>query len=604
MANISPKLLQKAIHTSRKLALFTTSTAALLLSSSGALAETPVPKGVIVSKDGANFSDSAAVDSWKGINDDGTSTGISVDGPSNGDAMTFGGNFNVKADVPTTVQGINVNGTTPGTLTITQDTTFGSTVTNAGGAQVSLVIDGVIGTLSGTSTNATDHGFDAATNTYTGLGSIIIKGVNGTLIIQSADSGLITILGTIDGSLDSTGNPQGTVEVNTPTIFKAAIGGTTLVDAVVFNNGATVSQAGNISVKTIVRIAQDAGNNASVVSAGAINGPVFFQNPGQLTVSGGITEAVTTAGDGADGGTLTVEGGNVGNIGENGSALTKVNFNNGSANNGITAGDIYATNIIIGKNTTTNVASIVSANSINGAVDFTSPGTLTVSGGITEAVTTTGNGDTGGTLIVNSGDIGNVGADGAALTEVIFNNGNTVSNTDNIYATTVTIGKKGANRAVVNTKTINGAINFAYDDSILIANGLITGNVNFIEDGGLQAVGIKGTVTAANGNGALGTTGSITGAIGTNGGSLKRVGIGVNDGNVVTLGGDVYAQTVDFVDESLGVTNNPIGTIQVAGNLIATIISFGSNASGGTLEFNGTAQQQLSGQIERGETLF
>ena len=97
MANVSPKLLQKAIYTSRKLALFTTSTAALLLSSSGALAETLAPMGVIVSKDDAKFSDSAAVNSCKSINDDGTSTGISVDGPGNGYAMTFGGNFKVNA---------------------------------------------------------------------------------------------------------------------------------------------------------------------------------------------------------------------------------------------------------------------------------------------------------------------------------------------------------------------------------------------------------------------------------------------------------------------------------------------------------------------------
>lgn len=204
------------------------------------------------------------------------------------------------------------------------------------------------------------------------------------------------------------------MEVNTPTIFKAAIGGTTPVDAVVFNNGATVSQAGNISVKTVVRIAQDTGNNASVASAGAINGPVFFQNPGQLTVSGGITEAVTTAGNGADGGTLTIEGGNVGNIGENGGALTKVNFNNGSANNGITAGDVYATNIIIGQNTTTNVASIVSANSINGAVDFTSPGTLAVTKLMTGNATFT----TNGTLILAAGINGDITAAG--------NNGNLV----------------------------------------------------------------------------------------------------------------------------------------------------------------------------------
>lgn len=56
-------------------------------------------------------------------------------------------------------------------------------------------------------------------------------------------------------------------------------------------------------------------------------------------------------------------------------------------------------------------------------MNFTSPGQLVVTGGITEAVTTTGNGDTGGTLIINSGDIEDVGADGAALTAVTFNNG-------------------------------------------------------------------------------------------------------------------------------------------------------------------------------------
>ena len=474
--------------------------------------------------------------------------------------------------VPTTVQGINVNGTTPGTLTITQDTTFGSTVTNAGGTQVSLVTDGVIGTLSGTSTNAADHGFnaDANTNTYTGLGSIVVKGVNGTLKIESADSGQITILGTIDGSLDGTGNPQGTVEVNTPTIFKAAIGGTTPVDVVAFNNGTTVSQAGNISVKTVVRIAQDAGNNASVVFAGAINGPVIFQNPGQLTVSEGITEAVTTAGDGADGGTLSVEGGNVGNIGENGGALTKVNFNNGSANNGITAGDIYATNIIIGQNTTTGVASIVSANSINGAVDFTSPGTLAVTELMTGDATFTTNGKlvlaagidgditavgNNGNLVITGGNIATIIGDvDNALQTVTFNNGSTASETDDIYATTVIIGKNGANPSIADTGEINGAVNFTSPGQLTVTGGIT------------EAV-------TTTGNGDTGGTlivnlGNI-GNVGADGAALTAVTF--NNGDVLSNAGNIYATTVTIGQNATTgeVSQVKTGTINGAVNFVS-----------------------------------
>ena len=65
-------------------------------------------------------------------------------------------------------------------------------------------------------------------------------------------------------------------------------------------------------------------------------------------------------------------------------------------------------------------------------------------------------------------------------------------------------------------------------------------------------------MTAADGNGILATTGNITGSVGANGGSLDTFGVGVNNGNVVTLGGDVYAKNVGFSDRNLG--NNPVGT--------------------------------------------
>lgn len=164
-----------------------------------------------------------------------------------------------------------------------------------------------------------------------------------------------------------------------------------------------------------------------------------------------------------------------------------------------------------------------------------------------------------------------------------------LSNARNIYATTVTIGQNATAGKASQVKT-----------------GKINGAVNFAADAALQALGIKRKVTTADGNGVLATTRNITGSVGANGGSLDTFGVGVNNGNVVTLGGDIYAKNVAFADGNLG--NNPVGIIQVAGNLIATNIKFGQNTttktSGGTLEFNGKAQQQLSGQILQGGTLF
>lgn len=166
MAHISPKLLQKAIHTSRKLALFTASTAALLLSSSGALANV-APNGVIVFSDGAKFSDDDTKNTWHSINDDGTDTGVAFHGPYDGYAITFGGNYTVNADVATIIQAININGTTPKVFMISKNMTIGSIITNAGGKQLPISIQNVSLTLNDTDATAADNGFDAATNTYT-----------------------------------------------------------------------------------------------------------------------------------------------------------------------------------------------------------------------------------------------------------------------------------------------------------------------------------------------------------------------------------------------------------------------------------------------------
>ena len=131
--------------------------------------------GVIVSKDDAKFSDRAAVNSWKSINDDGSDTGIAVNGPDDGYAITFGGNYAVNADVATIIQAINIIGMIPKVFTTSKNMTIGSIITNAGGQQLSISIQNVNLTLNGTGANAADHCFDANANTYTGLGAITIQ---------------------------------------------------------------------------------------------------------------------------------------------------------------------------------------------------------------------------------------------------------------------------------------------------------------------------------------------------------------------------------------------------------------------------------------------
>ncbi|WP_410526302.1 hypothetical protein [Rickettsia peacockii] len=111
MANISPKLFRKAIQQGLKAALFTTSTAAIMLSSSGALG---VAAGVVATDNHAAFSDNIGNGNWNEITAEGLIIITPADSPQNNWAFTYGGDYTITADVADhIITAINVADTTP-----------------------------------------------------------------------------------------------------------------------------------------------------------------------------------------------------------------------------------------------------------------------------------------------------------------------------------------------------------------------------------------------------------------------------------------------------------------------------------------------------------
>ncbi|ABV75502.1 190-KDa cell surface antigen [Rickettsia akari str. Hartford] len=158
MVNISPKLFQKAIQKSLKTALFTTSTAAIMLSGSVACG---VASGFISVND-AVFSDFAVANNLNDITAGGAANGHPSDGPQDDDAFTYGGDHTITADeADRIITAINVAGTIQVALNITQNTSVSSIVTCDNLLPVTIT-DGKSLILTGTEAVAANHGFDAA----------------------------------------------------------------------------------------------------------------------------------------------------------------------------------------------------------------------------------------------------------------------------------------------------------------------------------------------------------------------------------------------------------------------------------------------------------
>ncbi|MFV9857587.1 MAG: autotransporter outer membrane beta-barrel domain-containing protein, partial [Rickettsia sibirica] len=228
MANISPKLFQKAIQQGLKAALFTTSTAAIMLSSSGALG---VAAGVIATNNNAIFSDNVGNNNWNEITAAGVANGTPAGGPQNNWAFTYGGDYTITADAADRIiTAINVAGTTPVGLNIAQNTVVGSIITGGNLLPVTITVGKSL-TLNGNNAVAANHGFDAPADNYTGLGNIALGGANAALIIQSAAPAKITLAGNINGG--------GIITFKTDAAINGTIGNTNALATV--NVGAGVA---------------------------------------------------------------------------------------------------------------------------------------------------------------------------------------------------------------------------------------------------------------------------------------------------------------------------------------------------------------------------
>ncbi|BDU59910.1 hypothetical protein FLA4_03200 [Candidatus Rickettsia kotlanii] len=503
MANISPKLFQKAIQRGLKAALFTTSTAAIMLNSSGALG---VATGVITTNNAA-FSERADANTWNQITAEGAANGVAADGPQDNWAFTYGGNHLVTADAANRIiKAINVAGTTPTGLQIAQNTVVGSIMT--GGNLLPITITaGKSLTLTGTNAVAANHGFDAPADNYTGLGNITLEGANATLIIQSAAQAKATLAGNIDGG--------GIITVNTDTAVNGTVGNTNALTTI--NVGAGTATLDGAVIKATTTKLTNAESvltltNANAVLTGAIDNTTGGDNVGVLNLNGalsqvtgniGNTHSLATINIGA--GTATLDGAVIkATTTKLTNAESAVKFTNpvvvtgaidnttGNANNGVAkfagdstvTGDIGNTNslatISIGAGLLQVQGGVVKVNAINltdnaSAVKFTNPVV------VTGAIDNTGNANNGiATFTGNSTVTGNIGntnslatiSIGAGLLQVQGGvvKANAVNLTDNASAVKFT-------NPVVVTGAIDNTGNANNGIATFAGDGTVTGNI-------------------------------------------------------------------------------------------------------------------------------
>ncbi|AFB22931.1 autotransporter outer membrane beta-barrel domain-containing protein [Rickettsia rickettsii] len=543
MANISPKLFKKAIQQGLKAALFTTSTAAIMLSSSGALG---VATGVIATNNNAAFSNNVGNNNWNEITAAGVANGTPAGGPQNNWAFTYGGDYTVTADAADRIiKAINVAGTTPVGLNITQNTVVGSIITKGNLLPVTLNAGKSL-TLNGNNAVAANHGFDAPADNYTGLGNIALGGANAALIIQSAAPSKITLAGNIDGG--------GIITVKTDAAINGTIGNTNALATV--NVGAGTATLGGAVIKATTTKLTNAASvltltNANAVLTGAIDNTTGGDNVGVLNLNGALSQVT----------------GDIGNT----NSLATISVGAGTATLG---GAVI-------KATTTKLTNAASA------VKFTNPVV------VTGAIDNTGNANNGiVTFTGNSTVTGNVGNTnalatvnvGAGLLQVQGGvvKANTINLTDNASAVTFT-------NPVVVTGAIDNTGNANNGIVTFTGNSTVTGNVGNTNALATVNVGagllqVQGGVVKAN---TINLTDNASAVTFTNPvvvtGAIDNTG-NANNGIVTFTGNSTVTGDIGNTN-ALATVNVGAGiTLQAGGSLAANNIDFGARS---TLEFNG-----------------
>ncbi|AFD20256.1 autotransporter outer membrane beta-barrel domain-containing protein [Rickettsia slovaca] len=605
MANISPKLFQKAIQQGLKAALFTTSTAAIMLSSSGALG---VAAGVIATNNNAAFSDNVGNNNWNEITAGGVANGTPAGSPQNNWAFTYGGDYTITADAADRIiTAINVAGTTPVGLNIAQNTVVGSIITRGNLLPVTINAGKSL-TLNGNNAVAANHGFDSPADNYTGLGNIALGGANAALIIQSAAPAKITLAGNINGG--------GIITVKTDAAINGTIGNTNALATV--NVGAGKATLGGAVIKATTTKLTNAASvltltNANAVLTGAIDNTTGVDNVGVLNLNGalsqvtgniGNTNALATVNVGA--GLLQVQGGvvksNTINLTDNASAVTFTNpvvvtgaiDNTGNANNGIATftgnstvtGNIGNTNALaivnVGAGLLQVQGGVVKSNTINltdnaSAVTFTNPVV------VTGAIDNTGNANNGiATFTGNStvtGNIGNTNAlatvnVGAGLLQVQGGvvKSNTINLTDNASAVTFT-------NPVVVTGAIDNTGNANNGIVTFTGNSTVTGNIG--NTNALATVNVGAGIATLEGAVIKATTTKLT-----------------NAASVLTLT-NANAVLTGAIDNTTGVDN--VGVLNLNGALSQVTGNIGNTNSLATISV-GAGKATLGGAVIKATT--
>ncbi|WP_342270146.1 autotransporter outer membrane beta-barrel domain-containing protein [Rickettsia endosymbiont of Orchestes rusci] len=375
------------------------------------------------------------------------------------------------------------------------------------------------------------------------------------------------------------------------------------VDMNGFSTNAVVNQ--NISVGSITGTPGNTldvtVNNTKVLTltgtAGGAVGAKDYTGLGAITL-GGVTAGLTIN---VPAGLITLDGTIDGVVANNGVLIvtTPTNFTGAIGGGNYVASAVY--------NADSTIASLV-ADSMNigaanievtGALDikttlkFTADGQLTVGAGIATA-NVTNSAPNQGTLIVNGGDIQNVGsADAGAavagpLNLLTFNNA-AGSNAGTIFATTTKISNVGTD---LKAGLITGDVQFTAAGKLTANNG-ITGNVDFngqdgtvtLEDGQT----IAGAVDSSVGVGNLGKLvfigdGTVTEDIGATK-VINYIDIQGDNNIAVILQGNVNTQILKFTQDAA----NEAATVKITGNF-AGAVTFTGNANafgdGGIIEFN------------------
>lgn len=522
--------------------------------------ELVAPNGVMLVRDGS-LSDGVGNGNWQQISQTGNLIPIYTDAPQD-KAITYNGNFTLNANMDNAnIIAINLARFTPGLLTVNRNTNIGSITTKANILPIQINDNATL-TLYGAEADRASEGFVASSNTYVGLGSIMLNGQNAALDIFQANLGAINIL----NNIDSTEDCKGQLFIRGNIGIRGTIGHDKALNKINVSSSET-----NVNLQSIVHAAilDIIGNNNIINAVGTvignlvyngegnivnsdkgIYGNVQFNNKGLFNLNGEIIEGDVDNMTGSD--TILNFNGISSVRGEIGATnpLTEINFN--------VVGEVDLESNANAKNFTYNANTIVNAHSITGDnINFNNQSAV---------LNIENNG------IINSNIIG-----GANSIIEFQSNGSVEGIIDNIMLLKVGSGDVdilGGNHNITEIQG-NGEHHLTFAD-----NFNLTGSIN--STGG-QSINLKFHGGNNNIRGIVGTNLNPVGNIEIENGitnfsnNIVAADILVKNGSTIAFSGDVTAHDISgdgnnqssiiFNNSNVSVINSSIGQDNIINNL-------------------------------------